>query len=201
MTGDSNRPSWFLLRSWSRTIVVLVAGAAMLLPLIWMVSVSFRESGQALPRTLEWIPDPIVPGNYREVFRTVSFATFARNSILVALMAVPLTIVVASLTGFALAQISRTWRLRIVAFAFVTMMIPVTAFWLTRFILFDQAGLIDHRLALIVPAFAGTSPLFVLIFSWTFSRVPGEIFEAAQLDGAGAFRVWLALVCHSPAQR
>ena len=134
MTGDSNQSSGSGSIMGHARLVVLVAGAAMLLPLIWMVSVSFRESGQALPRTLEWVPNPIVPGNYREVFQTVLFATFARNSILVALMAVPLTIVVASLTGFALAQISRTWRLRIFAFAFVTMMIPVTAFWLTRFI-------------------------------------------------------------------
>ena len=180
-------------RDWVRTIIVLLAGGAMLLPLIWMVSVSFRESGQALPRSLEWVPDPIVAGNYREVFSTVPFATFAQNSVVIAMVAVPLTVAIASMTGFALAQISRTWRLRIFAFAFATMMIPVTAFWLSRFLLFDRAGLIDSRLSLIVPALAGTSPLFILIFSWTFSRVPGEIFESAQLDGASAFRTWLGI--------
>jgi multiple sugar transport system permease protein len=36
----------------------------------------------------------------------------------------------------------------------------------------------------------GTSPLFVLLFFWTFRRVPSEVFETARLDGAGAFTVW-----------
>jgi multiple sugar transport system permease protein len=73
------------------------------------------------------------------------------------------------------------------------MMIPLTALWLPRFILVKEAGLIDSRAALVVPALFGTSPFFVLLFLWTFLRVPASIFEAAQLDGAGAFRVWAGI--------
>ena len=43
-----------------------------------------------------------------------------------------------------------------------------------------------HRVA----AQRGTSPLFVLLFYWTFRRVRPEIFELPRLDGAGAFTVW-----------
>jgi multiple sugar transport system permease protein len=165
----------------------------MVLPLIWMVSVSLRLPGQALPRQLEWIPEPINWENYRTVFDIVPFARFALNSAIVVTLAVPITILFSSLAGFAISQLSSSWRLRITAFSLVEMMIPVTAYWLTRFILFKEAGLLDSRWALIVPAFAGTSPIFVLIFLWTFRRIPAEVFEAARLDGASAFRTWASI--------
>ena len=51
-------------------------------------------------------------------------------------------------------------------------------------------GLINTPFALIVPALAGSSPLFVLLFYWTFRRIPKDLFELARLDGAGALIVW-----------
>ncbi|HYO30026.1 MAG TPA: ABC transporter permease subunit, partial [Thermomicrobiales bacterium] len=48
----------------------------------------------------------------------------------------------------------------------------------------------DSRLALVVPAFAGTSPLFALLFLWSCRRIPPDLFEAASLDGAGVLRLW-----------
>jgi multiple sugar transport system permease protein len=173
-----------------RTLVVLLAGLVMVLPLIWMVSVSFRQPGQALPRELEWIPEPIVWQNYPDVFDIIPFARFTANSLFVVALAVPITILVSSWAGFALSQLAAKWRLRFTAFSFAVMMIPVTAYWLTRFILFKELGLIDNRLALVVPALAGASPLFMLLFLWTFVRVPAEIYESARLDGAGAVRTW-----------
>lgn len=180
----------FKPRSWLRTGLVLLAGLVMMLPLIWMVSVSFRQSGQALPRNLEWIPEPVVWRNYLDVFDIIPFARFTANSLFVAALAVPITVLVSSWAGFALSQMAAKWRLRFTAFSFAVMMIPVTAYWLTRFILFKELGLIDNRLALVVPALAGASPLFMLLFLWSFLRVPLEIYESARLDGAGAVRTW-----------
>ncbi len=54
-------------------------------------------------------------------------------------------------------------------------------------------GLIDSLWALIVPAFAAGNPLFVLLFYWSFRRIPAETFEAGQLDGANALVVWSRL--------
>jgi multiple sugar transport system permease protein len=67
--------------------------------------------------------------------------------------------------------------------------------------LFAAAGMINQRLALVVPALMGTSPLYVLLFAWTFLRVPREVYEAARLDGAGPYRVWaqIALPLARPA--
>jgi multiple sugar transport system permease protein len=70
------------------------------------------------------------------------------------------------------------------------LLIPSAAVWLFRFQLLVWLGLLDSLWALIVPAFAASSPLFVLLFNWNFRRVPVETFDAARLDGAGAWTVW-----------
>ncbi len=69
-------------------------------------------------------------------------------------------------------------------------MIPITALWLTRFLIFAWIGLTNSHLALIAPALMGASPLFVLLFYWSFRRIPREQYESARLDGATPFIAW-----------
>ena len=172
---------------WLLLVPVIVA---FLLPLALMVSTSLRETGRPLSRQLEWIPRPLAWANYPAVFDLLPLWRHAANSAFVVALAVPLTIIVASWAGFAMAQLPQAWRLRLTLLSFAILMVPITAVWLTRFLLFKEVGLLDSRLALVVPALAGTSPFYVLLFLWTFLRVPAEIYEAARLDGASAVRVW-----------
>jgi multiple sugar transport system permease protein len=174
---------------WRHGVPLLVA-AVFLLPLVWMVSASLRQSDQAPPRTIEWLPDPVVLDNYPGVFEILPFGTYLLNSLVVVAVAVPLTIVTSSMAGFALAQLTRRMRMRLVVLSLALLMVPITALWLTRFLLFRWVGLVDSLAALVVPAIMGTSPLFVLLFYWTFRRLRPELFELARIDGAGAFTVW-----------
>ncbi|MBA2597516.1 MAG: carbohydrate ABC transporter permease, partial [Chloroflexia bacterium] len=131
--------------------------------------------------------------NYTAAFALADLGRSAVNSTLVVALAVPLTILVASLAGFAMSQLPQRARLMLTLVSFATLMVPVTAVWLPRFVLFKEAGLLDSRLALVVPALGGTSPFFVLLFLWTFLRVPAEVYESARLDGASALRVWAGI--------
>jgi multiple sugar transport system permease protein len=164
--------------------------AVFLLPLIWVLSASLRTPGQAPPRTIEWVPDPIAWSNYLRVFDLVPLGTYVLNSLFVVAVAVPLTVVTASWAGFAIAQMSSKTRRRLIVLAIMLLMVPITALWLTRFVIFRHLGLIDTAGALIAPAIMGTSPLFILLYHWTFRRIPAEVFAAARLDGAGLLQLW-----------
>jgi multiple sugar transport system permease protein len=183
-----------------RLLATLVA-ILFLSPLLWALSASLHEPGVIARTAIKWIPSPAAWGNYREVFRVVDMLRYAANSLFVIALAVPITIVVASWAGFAIAQLSRLWRWRLVALSVICLMVPLTAIWLPRFILFKEAGLIDRRIALVVPALMGTSPFYVLLFAWTFLRIPPEVYEAARLDGAAPWRIWreIALPLGRPA--
>jgi multiple sugar transport system permease protein len=81
-------------------------------------------------------------------------------------------------------------RYALLGLAVALRMIPLTAVWLTRFVVFAELGLIDTLAALVAPAWMGSSPFFILIFYWAFRRMPRALVDAARLDGLGAFGVW-----------
>ena len=170
--------------------VPLLVGALFLLPLLWMLTASLRDPGLPPARTIEWLPDPVQPGNYGAVFELLPFGRYLLNSLAVVALAVPLTILTASMAGFAMALLERRSRMVLLVVSVALLMVPVTALWLTRFLLLRWAGLTDSLLALVVPALAGSSPLFVLLYDWTFRRISSEVFEMAHLDGAGVLTTW-----------
>lgn len=171
----------------------LLIAITMILPFIWMLSTSIRPPGVVPPRTLELLPDPRDWTNYREVFRIVPFGRMLGNSLIVSGIAVPVSVLCASLAGFVFVLVaprSRTW---LVGAALVAAMIPTTAFWVSRFVIFSHLGMIDTWWPLILPALIGTSPLFAVVFYWTFRGIPAGVLEAARLDGAGPFRIWATI--------
>jgi multiple sugar transport system permease protein len=179
-----------LLRAMLYHAVALTVAAVFCLPLLWVVSMSLRQVGLPPPTHIEWLPRPVVWSNYARVFELFPLGGYVLNSLVVAAIAVPVTLVVASWAGFAMAQLPQPLRRRLVVLAIVLLMVPFASLWLGRFVAFTYLGLIDTIWPLVAPALMGTSSFYVLLFYWTFRRVPSELFEAARLDGAGALVVW-----------
>lgn len=162
-------------------------------PLYWVITNSLRPVGLPPPRILEWWPQPTAWSNYIDVFYIVPLGRQVGNSFFVSTVGALLTLVTASWAGFAMAQMPVKVQRWLVGLAVVLLMIPSTAVWLPRYVLFSRLGVIDTYLALFAPALMGTKSLYALMFYWTFRRVPLERFESARLDGAGAFTVWLRI--------
>jgi multiple sugar transport system permease protein len=173
--------------------VALAVTAVFLVPGLWVVAASLRQPGLPPPTTIEWLPEPLAWSNYARIFEMLPLARYLTNSLLVAGLAVPLTIVVASWAGFAMAQLPARARYALLGLAVVVRMVPLTAVWLTRFLVLRELGLIDTVLALLAPVWMGSSPFFVLIFYWSFRRQPVALFEAARLEGLGALRIWASI--------
>ena len=171
-------------------LLPLLVTALFLLPLLWMVTAALRQPGLPPPRSIEWLPTSPTTQNFGAVFELLPFGRYLLNSLAVVALAVPLTIITASMAGFAMALMERGSRVALVVLSVALLLVPITALWLTRFLLFSWFGLTDTLLALIVPALAGSSPLFVLLYYWAFRRISADIYETAHLDGAGVFTVW-----------
>ena len=173
-----------------RTLAALGIAALFLLPLYWAVVASLRPPGLPPPTSVEWWPESPYWDNYLEVFRVVPMGRYALNSLIVVAVAVPTTLLVASLAGFGLSQLGTAWRQRLVTASVALLLVPGMAIWTFRFHILSWLGLVDSLWALIVPAVAGGSPLFVLLFYWAYWRIPVELYESARLDGAEAWTVW-----------
>lgn len=180
--------SWLERGLWQ--ISALCIALLFVAPLYWVVTNSLRPVGLPPPRTLEWLPQPVAWSNYLAIFQLVPLGQQVRNSLFVSTIGALLTLVTASWAGFAMAQMPAGVRRWLVGLAIALLMIPSTAVWLPRYVLFTSLGVIDTYLALFAPAVMGTKSLYALMFYWTFRRVPLELFESARLDGAGAFTIW-----------
>jgi multiple sugar transport system permease protein len=171
-------------------LLALAVAALFVLPFAGVLAWSLRQPGLPPPRGIEWVPSPIAWENYRRIFELVPLLRYTLNSLLVVGLAVPLTLVTASWAGLGMALLHGRLRRRLLVLAVLLRLVPVTALWLTRFVLFARLGLLDTVWALIAPALMGSSPFFVLLYYWTFRRVPAAVFESARLDGAGPLRLW-----------
>jgi multiple sugar transport system permease protein len=173
-----------------RTLVIGIACAVLLLPLFFMVVGSLRAPGLAPPDGVEWVPDPIQWSNYSLVDNFIPLGQMVRNSLLVVLIAVPLTVLVASLAGFAIVSARPATRRILIGLSLVALMVPAAALWVPRFALFKWLGLTDTFVPLVAPALMATSPFYVLLFALAYWRVPRNLFDAARLDGLSPLQVW-----------
>lgn len=173
-----------------RQISGMAAGFFFALPLALMLLVSLRQPGMAPGDGLELIPQRPTFDSYNFVFLFIPLWRQMANSLIVVAIAVPVTIVVASLAGFAIATAQEIQRKRLIVLTVAAMTVPLSALWIPRFILFKWLGLTDSLVALMVPSLMGTAPFYVLVFALAYSRVPGELYEAARLDGWSPFGIW-----------
>jgi multiple sugar transport system permease protein len=178
-----------LARAAVGTLVALV----FLLPLWFMLSGSLRVPGTAPPRTPELIPNPSSTRSYELAFDHVNLARHTVNSLAVAALTVPPAVLFASWAGFGLLLVAGRARVILIGLSFAALMVPVTALLVPRFTLFRWLGLTDTWAPLVAPALMGLSPFYVLLFYWSFRRLPGELFEAAQLEGMSPLSMWRRL--------
>jgi multiple sugar transport system permease protein len=173
----------------------LAVGAALLfvVPLVLMVTGSLRKAGLPPPRGPELLPDPVTLSSYKRAFELVDLGRYAANSVLVAGIAVPLAVLVASWAGFSISLLAPRLARAVLALSFVAMMVPTTALLVPRFAIFRTLGLVDTYVPLVAPALLGMSPFYVVLYWWSFHRLPRELFDAARVDGAGPFRLWLSV--------
>ena len=128
--------------------------------------------------------------NYGRAFELVPIPRQILNSAIVVVVAVPLTILVASWAGFAMARLSSRAAAVLVGLSLIVLMVPPTALLVSRFAMFRMARLTDTYVPLMAPALMGMSPFYVLLFYWSFRRLPRELFEAGRLEGLGALALW-----------
>ena len=174
----------------ARTVGIVAAAAVFLVPLALMVLGSLRDPTIVPERGFELIPEELYFDNYRDVFSFAPLWTQMRNSLFVVLIAVPVTVVVASWAGFAIARSEPQRQRRLIAISLLALMVPATLLWIPRFVMFRWLGALDSPWPLIAPSVMATTPFYVLLFALVYARIPTSLYEAAELDGLSPFTVW-----------
>ncbi|MGC5021943.1 carbohydrate ABC transporter permease [Micromonospora sp. DT47] len=159
-------------------------------PLLLLVSGSLTEPGLPPSPTPQLVPDPVSTTGYQQAVELGGLLRASLNSVLVAVVAVPLSVLVASLAGFALARLAPRTTATVVAASLVALMVPAIALLVPRFAIFRILGLTDTLVPLIAPALLGTSPLYVLVYYLAFRALPGDLYDACLVEDLSPMRTW-----------
>ena len=182
---------------WIRTVNTLwvtAIGILFLMPLLWMLSSSLKTGPEVFAADFRWIPDKVQWINYAQVWthERVPFWRLYGNSLFIAVVSTAGELIVASMAGYSLGKIEFKGRNLVFIVMLVTMMIPAQATIVPRFVIFKSMGLYNNIWALIFPAWFNVTSIFLL--RTFYMSLPGDLMEAAKIDGASYFQIWLRIM-------
>lgn len=186
--GPSRRPSP-AARRW-RSVAAAGVIIGFVPPLLLLVAGSLREPGLPPPVTMDLVPDPVSTIGYQRALELGGLARATLNSVVVAAVAVPVSVLVASLAGYALTQVSRRLANTVIMASLAALMVPATALLVPRFMLFRSLGLTDTLLPLVAPALLATSPLYPLVYYVAFRALPADLYDACRMADYSPLRTW-----------
>ena len=172
--------------------VLITFGLTMLIPFLWMLSTSLKESSQIFTASIQLWPKPIVFMNYVEAWNAIPFGRFYVNSIVVALCVTIGQVVTSSMAAYAFSRLKFPGRDKLFFAYLATMMIPGMVTMIPVFILLKMFNWLDTFKALILPSIFTAYGTFML--RQFFMTLPSELEDAAKIDGCSLWRIFWQII-------
>ncbi|WP_310206842.1 carbohydrate ABC transporter permease [Paenarthrobacter nitroguajacolicus] len=174
-------------------VVALALVAMVLYPALWMISASFKPNSE-----IGGANNALWSANFSfDNFATamegiggVSTLTFFTNSLILAVGAVVGTVLSASISAYAFARINFPGRGLFFGMMIATLLLPFHVVIIPQYIVFQQLGLVDTYVPLLIGKFLAADAFFVFLMVQFMRGLPAELDEAARIDGAGHVRIF-----------
>lgn len=179
-------------------VLLFLLAALFLFPMLWMIVSSMKPEADVfnnLTSFKAFLPS-FNPANwfktYEEVISRFSVGTYLLNSIFYGLTFATGSIIVNSLAGFAFAKINFSGKKIIFGALLALLIIPMETLLISQFTVVNALGLVNTRLAVILPAMA--SAFNIYLFRNFFIAIPDEIIESAKIDGASIYAIFFKIM-------
>jgi multiple sugar transport system permease protein len=178
--------------SWVINGALVAAALVAVFPLLWMISVSLMDPGEASATPPPLIPRSPTLASYRELFTRVDLGRNLINSVGLAIAATLLSIAFNVTAGYAFAKLRFRGRDLIWKLLLGTMLIPAQVAMIPLFMMLKQVGLVNSYVGVLIPSLANVFGIF-LVRQFALA-IPDELLEAARIDGAGELRIFWSIV-------
>lgn len=198
---DPRRPR--LVRRYGRLILLVFAACAFLTPFAWIICGSFKSPGALFQ--FNFLPPPALWSetlnleSFRRLFAPqpslhgdIRFGQYLLNSGFLASAATVLQVFFCSLGGYALAKFRFRGRRQLMLFMLGSMTLPTMLLLAPTYDMMVSIGWIDTYAALLVPG--AVSAFGIFLFRQAMLGVPDSLIEAARVDGAGEFHIYLRII-------
>jgi multiple sugar transport system permease protein len=172
---------------------IAFGGFIFAVPFFWMISTAFKPTAEIYVLPPVWIPSSPSWDSFIEPWKTLPFATFFKNSGIVAAVNIVATVISSSLTAFAFARLKFRFRGFLFMLVLSTMMLPPQVTLVPKYLLYTNLGWVNTLWPLMIESFFGHAFSIFLLRQFMMT-IPREMDEAARLDGASWFQVYSRII-------
>jgi multiple sugar transport system permease protein len=172
--------------------LLILAAVVTVIPVIWTVLSSLKSNDTIFAVPMQWLPDSLHWNNYSEAFEVAPFGRYFLNSAIVAASVTATTVFFGAMAGYGFSKFRFPGRDVVFGLVLVTFMIPFPVIMIPLFVLVRNFGWVNTYWGLIIPG--ALTGFAVFMMRQFIQAIPGELFDAARIDGAGEMRIFLTLV-------
>jgi ABC-type glycerol-3-phosphate transport system permease component len=180
-------------RSWWPVVALAVLVVASAFPFYWAIVASFTPEARLFQEPSLILRQPVLD-HYRALFTERNFWLPIRNSLVVAGSTTALCVTIGALCAYALARLQFSGKVPLLGFILAAGMFPQISVVSPLYLLLRELGLINTYPGLILPYLTFAMPLTVWLLVGFFRQLPGELEEAAMVDGAGRLRAFWEVI-------
>jgi multiple sugar transport system permease protein len=174
-------------------VVALLVTAIVLYPGLWMIASAFKPNSEIGGGNTSLWSENFSFDNFvtaMDGIGGVSTMQFFTNSLVLAIGAVAGTVLSASVSAYAFARIKFPGRGIFFGMMIATLLLPFHVVIIPQYIIFQQLGLVDTYIPLLIGKFLAADAFFVFLMVQFMRGLPTELDEAARIDGAGHARIF-----------
>ncbi len=172
---------------------VVLLGLTFAAPLLWMLSTSLKDDPQVYVVPPIWVPNPIRPLNYVEIFTRRPMALYFLNTLKYSVPTAFGVLISCTLVAYSFGRMRWPGRDAVFFLCLATMMIPFQVTMIPLYITFKNVGWINTYYPLVVPAFFGNA-YYIFLLRQFFASIPEELSDAARVDGCTDGRILAQII-------
>lgn len=176
----------------SNYVIALLLVLVFLLPVIYILASSFKTLNELFSSSPTFFPRIWTIENYIEAFQRGNFFIYIWNSFFVSVASTILAVVINTMSGYALAKFRFKGDTVIMMIILSTIMLPLEVIMVPIFSVLRFFGMYDTLIALIVPAAA--TPTGIFLMRQYLITIPDEIIQSARIDGAGEWKIFTKII-------
>ena len=176
------------------TFVILILTVVLILPFLWMVSTSFKESDEIFQEIPKWLPSEFSFKNYGEIWNRGYFKTYFVNSLIVSFATMGVSLVVAMFAGYGISRFRFHGRFFFSALLIVVQMFPSMLLLIPMYMIMSKLGLLNTHLSMIIAYTTFAMPFCAWMIKGYFDTIPVSLEEAARIDGCSRLRILFGII-------
>lgn len=183
------------LSSYSNHVVLTAISILMLYPVFWWLGASLKKNSEMSLPTI-W-PETPMWENFTKGWNfsaEYSFTTFFANTLIMEFWNLVGAVITSALVAYGFGHLKFKLQGFWFSILLLTMMLPGQVTIVPQYIMYNNLGLVDSYIPLVLPHFFGGGAFFVFLLVQFIRGIPRELDEAAKIDGASVYSIFLKVV-------